>query len=130
MMLSSHLTSEMMQTADHLIAIGRGTILADGPMRDVIAGATSTVIRVRTREVQRLVDAVSGPDMTVTTEPHGAVEVAGLTAEQVAEKAAAAGVVLFELTPIEGSLEDAYLSLTADAAEYRATPAAPKGAPR
>lgn len=129
-MLSSHLMSEMTQTADHLIVIGRGALLADGPLREVISGATRTVVRARTREVQRLVDAVSGPDVTITTEPDGAVEIAGLSAEQVAETAAAAGVVLVELTSIEGSLEDAYLSLTADAAEYRAISTAPNGATR
>jgi len=129
-MLSSHLMSEMTQTADHLIVIGRGTILADGPMREVIAGATRTVVRARTREVQRLVEAVTAPEVTVTTEPDGAVEISGLTAEQVAEAAAAAGVVLFELTSLEGSLEDAYLALTADAAEYRAITTAPNGATR
>ena len=59
--------------------------------------------------------------MTVSPTPGGAVEISGLTAEMVAEAASAAGVILHELTSIEGSLEDAYLTLTADAAEYRAT---------
>lgn len=88
-MLSSHLMSEMMQTADHLIVIGRGSIHADGPLRDVIAGATTSVVRVRARETQRLVAALSGPEITITTGPGGAIEIEGLTAEQVAETASA-----------------------------------------
>jgi ABC-2 type transport system ATP-binding protein len=129
-MLSSHLMGEMTQTADHLLVIGRGSILADGPMHEVIAAATTAVVRVRTREVGKLTTAIAGAEVTVSTLPDGAVEITGLTAEQVAEAAAAAGVILHELTSIEGSLEDAYLALTADAAEYRAVTAAVNGATR
>lgn len=137
-MLSSHLMSEMTQTADHLIVIGRGAILADGPMHEVISGATRTVVRVRTRDGNGLSAAVLSSDVAadapvevvVSSAADGAVEIEGLTAEQVAGAAAAAGVVLFELTTREGSLEEAYLSLTADAAEYRAMTAAVKGAAR
>ena len=129
-MLSSHLMSEMTQTADHLIVIGRGTILADGPIREVISSATRTVVRARTHDVQGLTAAVVSAEATVSSAPDGAVEISGLTAEQVAGAAATAGVVLFELTTLDGSLEDAYLSLTADAAEYRAVIAAAKGTTR
>lgn len=121
MLLSSHLMGEMTQTADHLIVIGRGKILADAPIREVISGATHTAVRARTRDVERLTAAVAAHGVTVSPTPGGAVEISGLTAEMVAEAASAAGVVLHELTSIEGSLEDAYLTLTADAAEYRAT---------
>ena len=120
-LLSSHLMGEMTQTADHLIVIGRGKILADAPIREVISGATHTAVRARTRDVERLTAAVAAHGVTVSPTPDGAVEISGLTAEMVAEAASAAGVVLHELTSIEGSLEDAYLTLTADAAEYRAT---------
>ena len=122
-LLSSHLMSEMTQTADHLIVMGRGAILADGPIREVIDGVTHAVVRVRTRQVDRLVQAISSPGVTVTTASDGALEVTGRTAEQVADAAAAAGVVLHEVVTVEGSLEDAYLALTAGAIEYRsATP--------
>jgi ABC-2 type transport system ATP-binding protein len=120
-LLSSHLMGEMTQTADHLIVIGRGKILADAPIREVISGATHTAVRARTRDVERLTAAVAAHGVTVSPTPDGAVEISGLTAEMVAEAASAAGVILHELTSIEGSLEDAYLTLTADAAEYRAT---------
>lgn len=137
-MLSSHLMSEMTQTADHLIVIGRGRILADGPMREVISGATRTLVRARTHDVPGLTAAVVSfeassavpAEVAVSSAPDGAVEISGLTAEQVAGAAAVAGVVLFELTTHEGTLEDAYLSLTADAAEYRAVTAAAEGITR
>lgn len=137
-MLSSHLMSEMAQTADHLIVIGRGTILADGPMHEVISDATRTMVRARTHDVQGLTAAVRSSEassavpaeVAVSSALDGAVEISGLTAEQVAGIAAAAGVVLFELTTHEGTLEDAYLSLTADAAEYRAVTAAAEGITR
>ncbi|WP_422116474.1 ABC transporter ATP-binding protein [Brachybacterium sp. UNK5269] len=103
-MLSSHLMGEMTQTADHLIVIGRGAILADGPMHEVIAAATTAVVRVRTREVGKLISAIGGPEVTVATLPDGAVEITGLTSEQVAEAAAAAGVILHELTSLEGGV--------------------------
>ena len=120
-LLSSHLMSEMTQTADHLLVIGRGAILADGPLHEVITSATRSVVRVRTREVERLMHAVAGPDVTVTTGADNSLEVANRDAESVARAAAAAGIVLYEITTVEGSLEDAYLALTAEDTEYRAT---------
>jgi len=129
-LLSSHLMSEMTQTADHLIVIGQGRILADGPMREVVAGATRSAVRVRTRDADRLIAAIGAPEVTVSTRPDGALDITSLTAEQVADAAAASGVVLYEITTVEGSLEDAYLSLTAGAVEYRSAPAAGEGAVR
>ena len=118
-LLSSHLMGEMTQTANHLIVIGQGTILADGPLREVIDGVTHETVRVRTRHVERLTSAVAAPDVTITTGPEDTVDITGLRAEQVAEAAAAAGVVLYEVSTITGSLEDAYLALTSGAVDYR-----------
>ncbi|MFF2632708.1 ABC transporter ATP-binding protein [Microbacterium sp. NPDC058021] len=129
-LLSSHLMSEMTQTADHLIVIGQGRILADGPMHEVVAGATRSAVRVRTRDADRLITAIAAPEVTVSTRPDGALDITSLTAEQVADAAAASGVVLYEITTVAGSLEDAYLSLTAGAVEYRSAPAAGEGAVR
>lgn len=120
-LLSSHLMSEMTQTADHLLVIGRGSILADGPLHDVVAGATRPVVRVRTREMERLVGVIARAQVTVMTRADGAVEIDGLAAEDVARAAADAGIVLHEIATVEGSLEDAYLALTAHDTEYRAT---------
>lgn len=117
-LLSSHLMSEMAQTADQLLVIGKGSILADGPLHEVVASATRPVVRVRTRDAARLVQAVAGPDVTVTTEADDTFEIVNLDAESVARAAAAAGVVLTEIVTVEGSLEDAYLALTAQETEF------------
>lgn len=119
-LLSSHLMSEMTQTADHLLVIGRGSILADGPLHEVVAGATRSVVRVRTREADRLAALLTGPEATVASQVDGALEIENLAAEDIARRAADAGIVLHEIATIEGSLEDAYLALTATDTEYRA----------
>ncbi|GAB3389025.1 ABC transporter ATP-binding protein [Humibacter soli] len=116
--ISSHLMSEMSQTADHLIVLGRGRVLADAPISDVIAGATRRLVRVRTPRAQELTAALAGPDVTVTSYDDGALEVAGLDASRIGDIAAASGVALHELTPLNASLEDAYLELTQDEVEY------------
>jgi ABC-2 type transport system ATP-binding protein len=120
-LLSSHLMSEMAQTADRLIVIGRGRILADGSIADVISGATRSVIRVRTRDAERLMATIAGPEIGLTLQSDGAIEIAGLTAEQVAASASAAGIVLHEIASLTGTLEDAYLALTAGEVEYRSS---------
>jgi ABC-2 type transport system ATP-binding protein len=118
-LLSSHLMSEMAQTADRLIVLGRGRIVADGPLEDVISAATRSVVRVRTRDAARLAPALAAPGVSVVTLPDGALEITGMTAEQVADTAAATGTVLYEVVAVTGTLEEAYLALTADAVEYR-----------
>ncbi|MCX7522201.1 ATP-binding cassette domain-containing protein [Microbacterium sp. STN6] len=117
--LSSHLMSEMAQTADHVIVLGRGRILADAPIADIIAGGTRKLVRVRTPQAQLLVDRISGPDVNVTGLDDGALEITGIGAEQIGDAAAQAGIALHELTPVGASLEEAYLELTQDDVEYR-----------
>ncbi|HEY8319658.1 MAG TPA: ATP-binding cassette domain-containing protein [Amnibacterium sp.] len=119
--LSSHLMSEMAQTADHLIVLGRGRILADAPIADVVAGATQGVVRVRTPDGGGLERAVAGTGVTVRRTDDGALEVIGSTPAQIGDAALAAGVALHELTPVSASLEEAYLTLTQDDVEYRET---------
>lgn len=118
-LLSSHLMSEMAQTADHLIVLGRGTIIADATVDEVIARATGASVRVRTPDLARLSQTIASADVTLTTLDDGAAVVTGLTPAQVGDAAASAGVALHELVALSGSLEDAYLSLTADEVEYR-----------
>lgn len=118
-LLSSHLMSEMAQTADHLIVLGRGRVLADAPLADLIADATASAVRVRTPDLGRLTDTIAGNGITVTALDDGAALVVGLSPERIGNAAAAAGVPLYEVAPVAGSLEDAYLSITADEAEYR-----------
>ncbi|MCU1474392.1 ABC transporter ATP-binding protein [Amnibacterium sp.] len=119
--LSSHLMSEMAQTADHLVVLGRGRVLADAPIADVVAGATQGVVRVLTPDPDRLDQAVAGTGVTIRRTDDGALEVIGATAAQIGNAALAAGVALHELTPVNASLEEAYLTLTQDDVEYRET---------
>ena len=119
--LSSHLMSEMALTADHILVLGRGRIIADAPVADIIARSGGTSVDVRTPHVGALVDLLRGPDITVTRLGDGHLQVRGTTAQVIGETAAAAGLVLHELAPQRGSLEDSYMSLTADAVEYHST---------
>jgi ABC-2 type transport system ATP-binding protein len=119
--LSSHLMSEMAQTADHLLVLGRGRILADAPIADVVAGATQGIVRVRTPDGDRLDRAVAGTGVTVRRVEDGSFEVLGATPAQIGDAALAAGIPLHELTPVSASLEEAYLTLTKDDVEYRET---------
>jgi len=129
--LSSHLMSEMAQTADHLIVLGRGRVLADQPLRDVISGAAQVGARVRSPQVDHLVGLVRPEAREIVAVEPGLVEVRGLTAARIGDVAASAGLALHELTPVETSLEDAYMALTQDSVEYHAgTTAAPQEAAR
>ncbi|MCW4458717.1 ABC transporter ATP-binding protein [Microbacterium sp. MPKO10] len=117
--LSSHLMSEMAQTADHVIVLGRGKIIADAPMTDIIAASTGNLVHVRTPQTADLARLLTAPDVSVTSRENGLLEVSGIDARQIGESAASHGIVLHELTPVNASLEDAYLQLTNDAVEYR-----------
>jgi ABC-2 type transport system ATP-binding protein len=117
--LSSHLMSEMAQTADHVIVLGRGRIIADAPIGDIHAGATKKAVTVRSPQAALLAERLAGPDVTITSTPDGALAITGISAAQIGEAAAQASVVLHELTPIGASLEEAYLELTQDDVEYR-----------
>jgi ABC-2 type transport system ATP-binding protein len=138
--LSSHLMSEMALTADHLIVVGRGRVLADAPVADVVAGAKGSKVRVRSPRAHDLEALLVREGAVVIASDSGLLEVSGRSAEQVGDAAASAGLPLHELTPVGSSLEDAYLELTADAVEYHSTPvgstsdasthSAPQGASR
>ena len=120
--ISSHLMSEMALTADHVIVIGRGRIIADAPVADIVAQATGTAVRVRSPQASRLVELLRGEGITVSTSEPGLLEITGSTAEKIGEAAAAGQIVLHELTPVKASLEDAYMSLTADSVEFHSAP--------
>ena len=122
--VSSHLMSEMENTADHLIVIGRGRLLADCTMEEFIARSSGQTVRVRTPQADLLAKAVSEsrPESTATakTEADGSLTVHGLTAAVVGDLAFEHGVRLHELTVVRASLEAAFMELTADSVEYRA----------
>jgi ABC-2 type transport system ATP-binding protein len=132
--VSSHLMSEMENTADHLIVIGRGRLLADCTMEEFIARSSGQTVRVRTPQPDLLAKAVSeaapkagpaaGPGApagpTATAAADGSLIVTGLTAAQIGDIAFDHGVRLHELTVVRASLEEAFMELTADSVEYRA----------
>ncbi|MEV7758461.1 ATP-binding cassette domain-containing protein [Microbacterium sp. NPDC089180] len=118
-LLSSHLMSEMAQTADHVIVLGRGRVLADAPLADLVGAWTTTTLVVRSPRLDDLVTALQTPDATVTAIEPGAAQITGVTARTVGDIAAARGIPLYELSPRVGSLEDAYLALTDDSVEYK-----------
>jgi ABC-2 type transport system ATP-binding protein len=118
--VSSHLMSEMEHTADHLIVIGRGKLIADCTMRDFIAQSSGTSVRVRTPSTDQLVQAVTAKGATASTDDDGAVEVRGMSTEQIGDLAFGEGIRLHELTAVRASLEEAFMELTADSVEYRA----------
>ncbi len=117
--ISSHLMSEMALTADQLLVIGRGRIIAAGPIGDVIGAVTRDAVRVVTPRPGELAELVVARGATVTRGPAGELHVSDLTSAQIGDLAAAHGLPLHELTPLSASLEDAYLSLTRDEVEYR-----------
>jgi ABC-2 type transport system ATP-binding protein len=119
-LVSSHLMSEMALTADHLIVVGRGRLLADMPMADFIAQASSAVVRVRSPHATRLRELLLGNGVTVSSDRPGVLEVAGLTTDAIGDRAAAEGLTLHELSSRQASLEDAFMELTRDAIEYEA----------
>jgi ABC-2 type transport system ATP-binding protein len=116
--LSSHLMSEMELTAEHLIVIGRGEILADMPMADFIAAASHAVVRVVSPDAAALRDLLSAPGISITSAQAGVLEVDGLAAPRIGEIAALHQLTLHELTPLAPSLEEAFMELTRDSVEY------------
>jgi ABC-2 type transport system ATP-binding protein len=118
--VSSHLMSEMENTADHLIVIGRGKLIADCTMKEFIARSSGASVRVRTPSADQLVRAVTAKGATASTDGDGAVEVRGMSTEQIGDLAFGEGIRLHELTSVRASLEEAFMELTSDSVEYRA----------
>ncbi|MDN5559921.1 MAG: ATP-binding cassette domain-containing protein [Ruaniaceae bacterium] len=122
-LLSSHLMSEMAQTADHVIVLGRGHVIADAPIAQLLAGGAPRV-RVTSPEATRLVTAIrdaqlGGPELTIDVEAEGTLVVTGASAREVGYLASISGIELHELTPVNGNLEEAYMALTRDEIEYQ-----------
>ena len=122
--LSSHLMSEMAQTADHLIVIGRGRVIADAPIRDIITGKGQARVRVRTDEPGRLHQLLAARGASIDVPEREMLEVTGLEPRTIAAAALENQVMVYELTPLVASLEEAYMELTKDDVEYHSLPAA------
>ena len=121
--ISSHLMSEMAQTADHLLVIGRGRILTAGPVDDIIASATTDRVRVASPQATQLAELMASRNLAARPVAPSVLETTDTTAAAIGELAAQSGIVLHELTTIHASLEEAYLTLTSDSVEYRTDPA-------
>jgi ABC-2 type transport system ATP-binding protein len=118
--VSSHLMSEMALTADHLIVVGRGRLLADMAMDAFIAQASTALVRVRSPHATELRVLLSGDGVTVRSDGPGVLEVAGLATDEIGERAAAEGLTLHELSTHQTSLEAAFMEMTRDSVEYEA----------
>jgi ABC-2 type transport system ATP-binding protein len=118
--VSSHLMSEMALTAEHLIVIGRGKLMADTSMATFIEQNSRSFVRVRTPQPEQLRDALTAAGLTVETAEDGAFELTDGDSAKIGELAAEHRVVLHELSQQRASLEEAFMRLTADSVEYQA----------
>ena len=116
-LISSHLMAEMAQTADRVIVLGRGAILADEAMSDVISGAGR--MRARSMRAVDLADLVRREGAQVLQLDASTLEITGLSAEAIAETARTNGILLIELATVQVSLEDAFFELTHGSVEFR-----------
>jgi ABC-2 type transport system ATP-binding protein len=127
--VSSHLLSEMAVTADHLIVIGRGKLIAESSVADFVSRSSQNFVRVRSPRLDELTSLVSGRGGVTTREPDGALAVTGMECAAIGELAAASGIPLHELSPQQASLEEAFMELTHESVEYRAGTAPSTGPP-
>ncbi|TDD31300.1 ATP-binding cassette domain-containing protein [Actinomadura sp. KC06] len=118
--VSSHLMNEMAVTAEHLIVIGRGRLIADCSTEEFIERSTEKMVAVRSPDAARLAGVLTDEGAKVRPSEDGLLTVTHMEAPRVGELAAAEGVVLHELTPMRGSLEAAFMELTRESVEYGA----------
>jgi ABC-2 type transport system ATP-binding protein len=112
--------SEMAMTAEHVIVVGRGRLMADMPMADLIAQSSTNVVTVRSPQAGDLARALEAPDVVIAP-ADGGLEVTGLTAAQIGDVARDRGIALHELTPQRASLEEAFMDMTRDEVEFHTT---------
>ncbi|MDR2114415.1 MAG: ABC transporter ATP-binding protein [Bifidobacteriaceae bacterium] len=126
--ISSHLMAEMAMTADRLIIIGRGRLIADSTVQDVLSASSDEATRLRSPQAAQIAAAWCGPNITITTEGPDQLLIRGASMEAVGQAAAQNGWVIYELSPVTASLEDAYMKLTDTAVEYRSSAVTASGA--
>lgn len=118
-LVSSHLLSEMAQTADHLVVIGRGKLIADTSTKDFIEHASEATVRVRSPQLDQLRSLLTSNGLTVREDDESAaLLVVGETSDAVGKLVSANGITLYELAPQRASLEDAFMRLTGGAVQY------------
>ena len=120
MLVSSHLMSEMALTADRLIVVGKGRLIAEGTVDDLVQTSSSRHVRVDTAEPQTLRRILHERGAIVRAGPDGALTVTGMDARDIGIAAGTAGITLYELAPHNASLEEAFMELTRNASEYHA----------
>ena len=118
--VSSHLMSEMENTADHLLVIGRGKLIADCTVDEFISANSQLTVRVRTPQPDQLAKLAATVGGTVTEPGDGSIVISGLEPSQVGDLAYENSVRLHELAPLHASLEQAFMELTASSVEFRA----------
>jgi ABC-2 type transport system ATP-binding protein len=121
-LVSSHLMSELEDTADRLVIVGRGKVLADTSLADLLAAASGQRVTLRTTAPRQAATALAAAGATVTTDGPGTLTVSGLPAERAVTVLGRAAVPFSEISAHRATLEAAYLELTRDAVEYRAEP--------
>jgi ABC-2 type transport system ATP-binding protein len=119
-LISSHLMSEMALTADHLIVIGRGRLIADTSVQAFIAQSTQSFVRVRSPQLDELAGTISAQGGGTRPEPDGALAVSGVQISVIGDLARNAGIALHELSPQVASLEEAFMELTRESVEFHA----------
>jgi ABC-2 type transport system ATP-binding protein len=121
--VSSHLMSEMALTAEHVLVVGRGRVIADVPVQQLITGASRGLVLVRTPQAGGLAEALAADGVTVSRAEPELLEVTGLSAAAIGQAALDAGIVLHGLAPQEASLEEAFMTMTREAVDFHAGPA-------
>jgi ABC-2 type transport system ATP-binding protein len=122
-LVSSHLMSELQDTADHLVIVGRGKVIADTGTRDLLAAMSGDRVTLRTTARARAAAVLERAGAAVAATGSDTLAVSGLTAEKIVTLLSGQAVPFFEVSAHRASLEEAYLELTHDAVEYRADPA-------
>ena len=119
MLVSSHLMSEMALTAEHLVVIGQGRLLADDTVDGFVAANGPNTVHVRSPESERLAALLVAHGASATADGPGVLDVTGASTDLVGDVAAANGVTIHELSLVQVTLEEAFMELTHDSIEYR-----------
>jgi ABC-2 type transport system ATP-binding protein len=128
-LVSSHLMAELQDGADHLVVVGRGTVIADTSVAELIAAASGSRVSLRTTAWPDATAALTRAGGMVAATDRDTLTVSGLTAERIVAVLSGGGVPFSEVSAHRATLEEAYMELTRDAVEYRAvTPASAEGA--
>ncbi len=118
-LVSSHLMSEMAVTADHVVVIGKGRLIAQATIGDFLGASSNSHVKVRSPQSDALAAVIVSSGGKIARMGDGALEVSGLSAADIGDLAAARGYALHELSPQTASLEEAFMELTDESVEYR-----------